>query len=105
MCGLDGHSQPQASSNVDIWRDWGLLRISSLKTRLQRDAWLTLRDGNAGSLRPQAPVELHVSLHNYTQYVQKMQDINTLNNLEWIYHFTFSGFLENVQFQLTWFLD
>lgn len=34
-----------------------------------------------------------------------MQEINTLNNLDSIYHNKFSGFPENVQFQCTWFLD
>lgn len=46
-----------------------------------------------------------MSFHNYTQSVQKMQDINILNNLDRIYHNKFRGLPENVQFQLTWFLD
>ncbi|KAI4800867.1 hypothetical protein KUCAC02_007038 [Chaenocephalus aceratus] len=40
----------------------------------------TAEFGNTVSLRP--PVEQHVSVLNYTQHVQKIKDINILNNLD-----------------------
>ena len=60
---------------------------------------------NGESVRPRVPADRLVSIHNYTQYVQKMQHNNTLNPFDRTDHNKLCGFPENVQFQLTWFLD